>query len=385
MIRFITRRLARGFVTLLLFQGLLFTLIHNLPYDFSTTQIGAGRAWREFIRTYLGLDRPLWEQYLRWVSKFFQFDLGKSYMAWPTPVSQLLIERIPRTLLLFLTSVILAYLFGIWMGKLIAWYRGGWFEALATLGGVVAYTSFAPFLGFVVLNVFGWALGWFPYQRLVDPNTWFNVSISVDALLIHIVITAILILGALTVVRHLTKNLRSRSQRWLWQGVVFFVFSIGAWQWWSMSGLMYLAVDILNHLVLPLGTVTLLSFGETMLLMRVVMLETMQDDYVLTAKAKGLPEQVIRNHHVARNAILPVLTRLLLNLPFVLAGSLVIELVFTWNGMGLLIFNAIEVVDIPVLMGILSFTGVLTLCAHVFLDILYAYLDPRLRYSGEHF
>jgi len=353
MARFIARRIARGFITLILFQGLIFTLIHNVPYDFSTTQAGGGRGWREFIQSYFGLDLPLWEQYTRWIIKFFKFDLGKSFMAWPTPVSQMLLERMPRTLLLFLTASILAYSFGIWLGKMVAWYRGGLFEAGATLGGVAAFTSFAPFLGFLAINIFGWYLGWFPYQRLVSHVVWFNAPISVDALLARMVITGALIFCTLLIVQRATRNTKSRTQRWSWRIGVFLAITIIAWFWWAQSGMSHLALDVLDHLVLPLGTVTLLSFGETMMLMRMVMLETMQEDYVLAAKAKGLSDQAIRDRHVSRNAILPVLTRLLLNMPFVLVGSLVIELVFQWNGMGILIFYAIENVDIPVLMGIL--------------------------------
>jgi peptide/nickel transport system permease protein len=209
-----------------------------------------------------------------------------------------------------------------------------------------------------------------------------DAPISVDALLVRLVFTSVLFAGPLFVVGRLTRDVKSRLWRWATRLGVWVVVSAGLLAWWDRSGFIYLALDVLDHLVLPLGTVTLLSFGETMLLMRVVMIETLQEDFVLTARAKGLSDKVVRDHHVARNAILPGLTRLLLNLPFVLVGSLVIELVFHWNGMGILIFNAIEVVDIPVLMGILSFVGVITLCAHVVLDIVYVFLDPRLRSNG---
>ena len=140
---------------------------------------------------------------------------------------------------------------------------------------------------------------------------------------------------------------------------------------------------MLNHLALPLSTVVLLSFGETMMIMRSAMLETLNEEYVLMARAKGLPDKVIRDRHVARNAILPVLTRLVLNLPFVLVGSLVIERVFMWQAMGEVVFNAIEYQDIPVLLGILSVVGILALAAHMVLDVLYVYLDPRTRHAGE--
>ena len=380
--RFILRRVVRGLVTLLLFQSLLFALIHTLPYDFSAFVLTTP-TWRAFIQRQFGLDRPLWEQYTRWLLGFVHFDLGVSYQYWPATVTQILFSRMSRTLLLFLSAATLAYLLGIWLGKMMAWRRGGLFEVGATLGGVAAYTSFAPWLGFVALNVFGWYLGWFPYQRLVDHNVWFNAPVTIDSLLGRMVATAGLALGVLLLARRITRHLRSRRWRWLWRAGGLLVVGAGAWQWWSQSGLGYLALDVLDHLALPLGTVVLLSFGETMMTMRAAMLETLGEDYVLMARAKGLPARVIRDRHVARNAILPVITRLMLNLPFVLVGSLVIERVFMWQAMGQVIFDAIEFQDIPVLLGILSVVGVLVLALHVVLDVLYVYLDPRLRYAGE--
>ncbi|KPK90263.1 MAG: hypothetical protein AMJ88_16330 [Anaerolineae bacterium SM23_ 63] len=381
MFKFIIRRVVRAFVALILFQSLLFTLIHALPYDVTAFTL-AGPSWREFMQRQLGLDLPLWTQYFRWLGKFLQFDLGVSFQNWPASVSQILFSRISRTLLLFFSAAILAYLLGIWLGKVIAWRRGGWVEFGVTLGGVATYTSFAPWLGLVMINIFGWYLGWLPYQRLVNPNVWFNAPVMIDSLLARMVVTCVIACGAFLVVRRASQSIKTNHWRWTSQagGIVIIGFGIGAW--WSRSGLSYLALDVLAHLTLPLATVVLLSFGETMMIMRAAMLETKHEDYVLTARAKGLPDQVIRDRHVARNAILPVITRLALNLPFILVGSLVIERVFMWQAMGEIIFNAIEYQDIPVILGILSMVGILALIAHILLDILYTYLDPRVRYIG---
>ncbi len=380
MARFILRRVVRGLVALLLFQSLLFALIHTLPYDFSAF-ILASPTWRRLIRYQLGLDRPLWEQYTRWLLDFLRFDLGASFQYWPTPVSEILFSRLSRTLLLFLSAMVLAYLLGIWLGKMIAWRRGGLFEAVATLGGVAAYTSFAPWLGFVMLNIFGWYLGWLPYQRLVNHNVWFDAPVTVNSLLAALLTTGVLAFAALLLLRHATRRLKSRRWRWLWRAGGLLAIGASVWGWWSQSGLDNLALDVLAHLTLPLATVVLLSFGETMMIMRSAMLETMGEDYILMARAKGLPDKVVRDRHAARNAILPVVTRLALNLPFVLIGSLAVERVFMWQAMGQVIFDAIEWQDIPMLMGILSVVGVLTLVAHVVLDVIYVCLDPRVRYA----
>lgn len=383
MTKFILRRLVRGFVALLLFQSILFALIHALPYDFSALTL-AGPSYRQFIQHELGLDLPLWEQYGRWVLGFFRFDLGRSYLYWPTPVSDILLDNISRTLLLFLSSAVLAYLLGIWLGKMMAWRRGGVFEAGATLGSVASYTSFAPFLGFLMINVFGWYLRWLPYQRLVDHNVWYNAPVSVDWLLARLMATGVLVFAMLWLLSRITRCVKSSGARWMWRiGGLLLITGI-VWGVWSWSGYSFLAVDVIAHLALPLLTVVLLSFGETMMLMRMSMLETMREEYVTLARAVGYSEKVVRDRHVARNAILPVLTRLVLNMPFVLVGSLVIERVFLWTAMGQIVFEAIEYYDVPLLLGILSVVGVLTLLAHIGLDVLYVYLDPRLRYAEEY-
>ena len=125
----------------------------------------------------------------------------------------------------------------------------------------------------------------------------------------------------------------------------------------------------------------LLSFGETLLTMRATMLETMGADHVTAARARGLPESILRDRHVARVAMLPVLSRLLLSLPFVLVGSLVIERGFFWQATGQVLFNAIEFQDLPLIVGVLSLIGALVLISHILLDVLYLILDPRLRYG----
>lgn len=383
MARFILRRVIRGGIAIIIFQSFLFFLIQALPYDF-TAFLVLGPETQQFAQSDLGLDLPLWRQYLDWTWGFFRFDLGRSFLAWPTPVSDLLAARAPRTLILFLSAAVFSYLLGIWLGKVIAWRRGGILEFGVTLVGVASFTSFAPFLGFVLIAIFGWKLNWLPFQQLVDPNIWYKAKVSVDYVLLRMVITSVLLLLGFAVVgwigRQVWEKKKRRNIRMI--GNSLMLFSAGVW--WHQSGLGFLAVDVLEHVALPLAAVVLLSFGETMLLMRTTMLETIGDEYVLTARAKGLPENVIRDHHVARNAFLPVLTRLLLNFPLVLTGSLAIELVFQWQAMGELIFLAIDFQDIPLLLGILSVVGILTLAGHVILDILHVYLDPRLRYAARY-
>ena len=150
MAKFIIRRILRGVITIVIFQTLLFGLIQILPYAFTTFLVLQPES-RRLARVELGLDLPVWQQYFKWLGDFFRLDLGLSYIAWPTPVIDVLTGRVSRTLLLFLTASILAYIIGIWLGKLVVWQRGGWFEFNFTLVGVMSYTLFAPFLGFAMI------------------------------------------------------------------------------------------------------------------------------------------------------------------------------------------------------------------------------------------
>jgi peptide/nickel transport system permease protein len=270
------------------------------------------------------------------------------------------------------------------LGKIIAWRRGGWLESGITLVGVASYTSFAPFLGFVLIFIFGYSLKWLPYHHMIDHNIWYKASVSLEWVLTRMVITGLLLLIGHGLLGWVAKQVILRRQRVVVRVVGSLLIWTSAWLWWHQSGHGKLAFDALKHMILPLGTVVLLSFGETMLLMRTTMLETIGDEYILMARAKGLPEKTIRDRHVARNAFLPVITRLLLNLPFVLTGSLAVELVFQWQAMGELIFLAVDYQDIPLLMGILSIVGALALVGHVLLDIIHVYIDPRLRYAERY-
>jgi peptide/nickel transport system permease protein len=382
LIGFIVRRVLRGIVALFLFQTALFALVHAIPGDFASIA-GAfgGPSARAFLRSQLGLDQPLWSQYLDWLGRLIQGDLGVSYIYWPSGVTDVLIDSAPQTLLLFLSAAILAYAAGIWLGKQVAWRRGGLFELGAVFSSVAAYTSFAPWLAFLALNLFAWELRLLPYQHLVNFNIWLGADITINEVFFRMFITAAVFWSSVLVGEAFGRRVWDPRRRLVVRFSLPLVIAVAALLWWSTSGHGPLALDIAEHLVLPLGTVVLLSFGETMMTMRTTMLETMNEDHVVAARAKGLADSVVRDRHVARVAMLPVLTRLLLSLPFVLVGSLVIERVFFWRAMGQVVFNAVEFQDLPLIVGVLTVVGGITLVAHILLDILHAALDPRLRHA----
>lgn len=374
---YIAHRLIRAAITLVTFQTILFLLIHAVPWDaVDLMRIPSG--YERGLRQVLGLDLPIGEQYIRWMQGFFTGNLGRSFQLGGAPVMSLFLARIPRTLLLFLPGALMGFGLGLWLGKYTAWWRGGVLELGATTAGIIFYTSFAPWLAFTLVTVFAIGLNWLPPENIINPNVWMGTKVLTEAIMWRLLFT--FIVDCLLVVLIWRTTRRKSSRRLFRFGGVLLLAGFNMYLW-RVSGLAVFALDILYHLVLPLITLILLTFGETMLLMRSTMIDVLADDHVLTARAKGLANHQIMERHVARLAIFPVLSRFIVQLPLVIVGSFVIEKVFFWQGMGELLFRAVDSYDLPVVMGILSIVGALILVFHVMFDILSAWLDPRLRQS----
>jgi peptide/nickel transport system permease protein len=192
--------------------------------------------------------------------------------------------------------------------------------------------------------------------------------------------TVLGVVGSLFLVYILSRRFEARQRvRIRWGGIVLIL--LGVILYWAPSPMLRYALDIAHHLILPILTLALISFAGTMLLTRNSMLETVREDFIMAARAKGLPDHVVRDRHAARNAMLPVVTSFVFSLAFALDGGVVTETIFSWPGMGLTLLDAVTEEDIPLAIGALVFTGTLALTAHLIADILYAYLDPRIRYS----
>jgi peptide/nickel transport system permease protein len=380
-LRFISGRLIRALISLILFQIILFSLIQALPANIVELRTVVG-AHGEGLEDFQMLDstESAWQQFIVWVKGFYQGELGKS-VSLGMPVADILKERLPRTLLLLLPGTVAGFLLGIWLGKRIAWQHRGWLEFVATLGGTAFYTSFPPWLAFVMVNAFGLSLGWFPPEKIIDPMKWFRHDVTLNEVIVKLFLTAGAVGLAYLLINWLTRDqTRLRSRLRAVGGALVIILAIIPWMT-SFYG--PLAVDILYHLALPLATLTLLSFGETMLVMRATMVEAMEADHVPAARAKGMRDSQVRDRHVARIAILPVLARFILCLPLVIIGSFILERVFYWDGMGQILIQAAIDNDLPVLIGVLSVVGVGILLAHIIFDLLNLWLDPRQRKFEE--
>ncbi len=369
-------------VTLFLYLALVFFLMQALPGDITTYYVLNPHftpEQQEAIRRQLGLDQGLLGQFFTYLKNFFTGNLGVSFQE-RRPVWDIILERLPRTVVLFLTATLLSFYIGFLLGKIIAWKRGRLIEYMATLTGITFYTAFTPLLALILIWVFAFSLGWFPLNSFVDHDLWRQVPISSNTVFNYMIVNMVLLALWLVAAHYMMRALRPRLRPLGY--LVALALSLGASAlWWKETGLGYLAWDIAWHMVLPVLTVTLISFGGTMLLMRDSMLETVREDYVLAARAKGLPERVVRDKHAARTALLPVMTSFVLSIGFVFNGGIITETLFSWPGIGLTLLTSVQGNDYPLAVGAFVFTGVFALIAHLVADILYAYLDPRIQYE----
>ena len=383
MFKFLAGRLVQMAILFVIFLTLIWFLLQAMPGDISDTLIGnpdIPLQTRLDLQERLGLTQPLLQQYFTFITNFFRGEMGVSFSRYPDDVSVVLWNALPRTLVLFLSATIFAFWLGFKAGKFIAWRRGAAAEQGMITAGIFLQTVFYPWFAILMLWLFGFSLGWFPIGRFITADLWQGSGYSANEVFLQMILSVVIV----SVLYGIGKWLIGRySRNLVFQiraGQVLGIVSIGALLlfWWVRPETEYVA-DIAHHTILPVITLGLVAFGATMLLTRSAMLETLGEDYILTARAKGIPDWIIRDRHAARNAMLPVTTSLVLSLAFVIGGGIVTETIFSWPGMGLVFLQAINVSDIPLAVGALAITGVLALFGHLIADILYAVLDPRIR------
>jgi peptide/nickel transport system permease protein len=383
MFKFLAGRLVQMAILFVLFLSIVWLLLQAMPGDIADTLVGnpdIPLQARLDLRERLGLNEPLWNQYVTYITNFFRGEMGVSFSRYPQEVSAILWNALPRTLVLFLTATLFAYWLGFKTGKLIAWNRGLRTEQGLITSGIFLQTVFYPWFAIVMLWTFGFFLGWFPIGRFIDARLWqgspYVANDIFGQMIISVVIVTLLYALGRYLIGRYSDNLVTRARLNQVLGILAIASLIIFW--WLNPAQAYVA-DIAHHTMLPVITLGLVAFGATMLLTRAAMLETLGEDYILTARAKGIPDNVIRDRHAARNALLPVTTSLVLALACVIGGGIVTETIFSWPGMGLIFLQAINVSDITLAVGALSITGVLALFGHLLADVLYAVLDPRIR------
>ncbi len=299
-----------------------FFIIHLAPGSPTDMQTSlnpmVSEAFREKLNALYGLDKPIYVQYWDWLLRIVQFDFGNSLSGDGRPVIDKILERMPLTIGMNVASLILTLLIAVPIGIVSAVKQGTWLDKTFT---VIVFLGFAMpgfWLALLMMLHFGIDLGWFPISGIT--------SLNFDQL--------------------------SPFEQML---------------------------DVAHHLVLPIFVGTVGAIAGTSRFLRSSMLEVLRQDYILTARAKGISRHKVIWHHALRNALLPVITLLGLSIPGLIGGSVIIESIFALPGLGQLFYGAVLARDYPLIMGNLVLGAVLTLLGNLLADLGYRLADPRIR------
>ena len=389
MLRYVVRRTYQLVIVFFLFLVTSYVLFDSIPGNaFQNLLLNPQlppEAYDQVIKLY-GLDKPLSERIVLYIQNFFKGDFGYSYKYYPKTPIELIAERLPRTLMLFAMVNIVAFYTGFLIGKILAWRRGSKSETWITVTSVFSYTVFYPWFALMMLWFFGYKLDWLPIGKFLYPEKWYDSPYDSDVIFVSMIkfVAVVSILQMLAFVY--SRNIESLSARRNIRFLSFITLLVASFIYWNRGEMLnqkIYAMDIAYHMILPVFTVTVVAFAGTALLTRTTMMEVMKDDFILTARAKGISQKRIRDRHAARNALLPVVTSFIFTIVTIIDGSVLTETIFSWPVMGQLILDSVLSEDIPVAMATFSFIGVFALIAHFIADISYAYLDPRIRIQNQ--
>lgn len=335
MFAFLIRRLllmVPTFVGITLVCFLVLRLANADPVASNTEGLMSGqqvsRQAIEHLRQFYALDRPWPEQYARLVKRLVTFDLGNRWQD-GRPIAEVITEALPVTLLLSSVSLCISYVLAIPIGVFSAAKRGSRRDTFATVVLFVLYSLPSFWVGTMLIVYLSSGrfitCGWFHRQACFPLQGWHSFA-GFDLL--------------------------------------------NSWQ---------KAKNVVWHITLPVVTLTYGSLASLSRYVRMGMLENLQQDYIRTARAKGLSEFRVHYHHALRNALIPIVTLLGLTLPTLIGGSVIVEQIFGIQGMGFVALEAIRLPDYPLVVTIVAFAGVLTMCGVLLSDLLYAWVDPRIR------
>jgi peptide/nickel transport system permease protein len=331
-LQYLLRRLLLTIPVLLGVSIIVFTIIHLIPGD--PVQLifagsGASLEQREAMRHALGLDRPLPVQYVIYLSNALRGDLGQS-IQFKQPVIELILERMPATIELTIASLFIALIVAFPLGVISAVKRNSVTDHVAMTGATLGISLPTFWVGILLIMLVSINLGWLPafgrisYEVKLEQVTGFHL---IDSLL--------------------TGNIPAFK-------------------------------DALVHLILPALVLGIAAATFTTRLVRSSVLGVLSKDYVMTARGKGLREWTVLNHHVLRNAIIPVITLIGVMIGALLGGAVVTETIFAWPGIGRLVIQAISNRDFPVVQGVVLFFALIRLIINLVTDVLYVWLDPRI-------
>lgn len=269
------------------------------------------------LREQLGLDKPLLQQFWDYLGNLFTLNFGESYV-YKTSVSSLIGQYFWNTILLTGTSAVIAIALGLWLGQRAGWRHGSMFDKVTSGISLVLWSVPTFWLALLLLMVFGGTLHWFPTGGMTSPDPPGGFA-----------------------------------------GVL----------------------DVLSHMVLPVLTMVAVVYAQYVMVMRASVIEEMNADYITTARAKGLRDDLVRTRHVVPNALLPAVTLVFMHIGGLIAGAVTVEAVFSWPGLGKLTFEAISGPDLPLLQGTFVVFSAIIIVMNLLADLVYRQLDPRVRRS----
>jgi peptide/nickel transport system permease protein len=318
--RYVAGKLGGAAVSLLAVLVTSFFLFRLIPGDPVKFMTGGRQVSAEQLAHYrkeFGLDLPLWEQFTDYCGKALTGDLGTSYQ-FRAPVIDKITEALPNTLLLTGTAFVLYTALGIFLGTRSAWRHGGTGDRVNTGLALTLYSIPSFWLGLLLIIVFSVGMG--PVPGL---------------------------------------------------------FPTGGMESGGEEGFAYV-VDVAHHLVLPVVTLVAVEYGQTLLVTRSALLDEMGGDYLTTARAKGLRDDLVRRRHAVPNALLPTVTLIFINLGRTVAGVILVETVFSWPGLGGLFYQALSVPDLPLVQGLFFVFAAAVIVMNTLADLIYPLLDPRV-------
>ncbi len=318
--RYFTRKILNALLTIVLIASFNFVLFRILPGDPARLLVPKGRFSMDAMakqRANFHLNKPMWEQFVYYWQDTVQLKFGDSF-AQKRPVAQVVGERIWPTVLLVGTGTIIATAIGLVTGVIAGWRRNSKFDVITTNTGMVLYSMPTFWVCLIFIMIFATWLRWFPVGRMYDP------------------------------------------------GVVYT-------SWFNQF------TALMHHLFLPAFTFAITYMGEYHLIVRSSLTGVMREDYVLTARAKGLSDSNVLWKHVVPNAMLPTVTLVMMNIGFVLSGAILTEAVFNWPGLGLLSYDSMVQRDYPVMQAVFLLGSIAVIVANLIADIMYYYLDPRVK------
>ena len=318
-VRYVTRKVFGSLATLLFvicFNFFLFRIVSNDPVATLFRGRNLTDSQRDELTHQFGLDKSIWGQFVDYLEQTAQLNLGRSYQT-NQPVWDEILDAAGPTIALVGVSAILSAVFGVMLGIAAAWRRRTKTDYTVTGFTMTTYSMPDFWLGMLLLLAFAVGLGWFPTGGIEDPAS-------------------------------------------------------------TATGLSKLA-DQAQHMFLPALTLTLAYLGEYAIVMRSSLLDTMREDYLVLARAKGLRDILVRNRHAVPNALLPVVALTAINFGFVLSGAIAVEAIFSWPGLGLASYEALQGPDLPMLQGMFLVFSAAVIFFNLLADLLYGYLDPRVR------